>query len=171
MVVDQLAPVHDLNYLLFVCTHAIPLPLFKLYKLLRLNKTHWKLPACQADCRVLFSWTRTSTHLTVCCFLLKQHYSRVTTGHGADVLSTRQVECQASCQRMTVDQQRGSQSRIKICLSVVAVEIHKRTYCGGHAFICSCRYGLRGCELTPWMLSSPVVQHMVCVGCLSDGTF
>ncbi len=34
-----------------------------LHKLLRLNKTRWKLPTCQADCKVVFSWTRTSTHL------------------------------------------------------------------------------------------------------------
>lgn len=33
------------------------------HKLLRLNKTHLKLPTCQADCKVVFSWTRTSTHL------------------------------------------------------------------------------------------------------------
>lgn len=53
-------------FLLHSNFRALPTSAFPpLHKLLCLNKTHQKLPTCQAGCKVVFSWTRTSTHLVL----------------------------------------------------------------------------------------------------------
>lgn len=76
-----------------------------LHKLLCLNKTRWKLPTCQADCKVVFSWTRTSTHLML-FFPFKRYYCSVMAGQASDVHSTRQqLKLPALCQQMNVNQQ------------------------------------------------------------------
>lgn len=99
----------------------------ELHKLLRLNKTSWKLPTCQADCKVVFSWTRTSTPLMLFPVetVLLQCHGR--SGRWCP-LQRQQLKSQALCQQKNVNQQQSEHSRIGICFSTVTFsgQIHTR---------------------------------------------
>ena len=118
-----------------------------------LNETRWKVPTCQTDCKVVFSWTRTSTHLMlfpVETVLLQCHgrsgwccprRTLTTEAPGAEPTD----ECPPTVEGAHKDKNLISPQ------SPLSGQIHTRNMrsvspsadCGGNSLICSCRLSRR----------------------------
>lgn len=143
------------------------------HKLLCLNKTHLILPTCQEDCKVVFSWTRTSTHLMlfpVETVLLQCH-------DGSGRRCPLRTPTTVAVGFVPAEEVWGNHSRIRISPSTVTFSSYK--FCKGKVPLTLCRPGRQrrylqlqiwpeGWESTPGMLSSLVPELWVCVGWLSD---